>query len=473
MVFSSHIFIFYFLPLALLLYYAAPKALRHPVLTGLSYIFYGWWNPWFTLLMLFSTAIDYACGKQITAEGAPQSKRKLFMWVSIGVNLAVLGFFKYAAFGASTASGVVALFGGDPVAVPAFLSQVVLPVGISFYTFQSMSYSIDLYRGHAVPAKSFGDFACYVSLFPQLVAGPIVRYGSVADQLQNRPHTVEGFALGLSRFSLGFAKKIFLANPMGGIADAAFAAGDGSLGCVAAWFGVAAYAFQIYFDFSAYSDMAIGLGRMFGFRFPENFDSPYKSKSITEFWRRWHISLSSFLRDYLYIPLGGNRLSDGRTYVNLMTVMVIGGLWHGASWNFVLWGTIHGGWLALERLMGKDSFYAKAPTFLRTTITFVIVLIAWVFFRAEDFTVASRYLSAMFGGGGDAATAPLLSATLFTPYRLLTFGISALAAFFLPNTQKILGILTPVKLFGSIALLVASLAVLFWQGFNPFLYFQF
>ncbi|NOX98512.1 MAG: MBOAT family protein, partial [Verrucomicrobia bacterium] len=304
-------------------------------LTLVSYVFYGWWNPWFMLLMLISTMIDYGCGKMISANGASQKKRKTGMILSVISNLSILIFFKYAAFGADGISTLGQWFGFGEVSAPEFLYRVILPVGISFYTFQSMSYSIDLYRGHAKPARSFIDFACYVSMFPQLVAGPIVRYGSVADQLVSREHNIAGFVGGLTRFNYGFAKKILLANPMGGIADACFNAGDGVLTAPIAWLGVIAYAFQIYFDFSAYSDMAIGLGRMFGFRFPENFNSPYRSKSITEFWRRWHISLSSFLRDYLYIPLGGNRGSSGRTYVNLMMVMLIGGLWHGAQWTFV------------------------------------------------------------------------------------------------------------------------------------------
>lgn len=473
MVFSSHIFVFYFLPLALLCYYAVPRFGKHLVLTLLSYVFYGWWNPWFTLLMFFSTVVDYGCGKMIAAGGASGGQRKTGLWVSILVNLGVLAFFKYAGFAASTASGVAALFGGDPVAVPAFLGEIVLPVGISFYTFQSMSYSIDLYRGHAAPARSFVDFACYVSMFPQLVAGPIVRYGSVADQLREREHTPGGFVMGLTRFNLGFAKKILLANPMGVIADVTFAAGEGALTAGAAWFGIVAYAFQIYFDFSAYSDMAIGLGRMFGFRFPENFNSPYKSKSITEFWRRWHISLSGFLRDYLYIPLGGNRLGHGRTYVNLMTVMLIGGLWHGAQWTFVFWGAIHGGMLALERLMGKSSFYARLPAPVRVAVTFAIILIAWVFFRAENFAAASRYIAAMFGGGGGEATAALVQAEVFTPFSLLMGGVCFLATFFAPRTVEIVGSLTLWKALGSTALLAGSLCVMFAQGFNPFLYFQF
>jgi alginate O-acetyltransferase complex protein AlgI len=472
-VFSSHIFVFYFLPLALLCYYAAPRVAKHLVLTLLSYVFYGWWNPWFTLLMLFSTVIDYLCGKVITAPGASRARRQTGLWSSVVVNLTLLGFFKYAGFGAATASGVAELFGGSTVAVPAFLGEVVLPVGISFYTFQSMSYSIDLYRGHAVPARSFVDFCCYVSMFPQLVAGPIVRYGSVAEQLRHREHTVGGFAAGLSRFNLGFAKKIFLANPMGGVADLAFAAGDGVLTAPVAWFGVAGYAFQIYFDFSAYSDMAIGLGRMFGFQFPENFNSPYKSRSLTEFWRRWHISLSSFLRDYLYIPLGGNRLGAGRTYVNLMTVMVIGGLWHGASWNFVVWGAIHGAVLAAERVLGRETAYAMLPAPVRVAVTFVVVLVTWVFFRAENFDVAWRFLGAMFGAGGGAAATPVLGALVFTPLNVVMFVVCTGVAFLAPRTTEILEVLTPAKAFGSVALLVGGLCVMFWQGFNPFLYFAF
>lgn len=473
MVFSSHIFLFYFLPVALLLYYGARPAWRHLVLTVVSYVFYGWWNPWFMLLMLGSTIVDYLCGKAISADGASAGKRKTGLFVSVIMNLAVLAFFKYAGFGADTVASLSNLFGGGGFEVPDFFRNIVLPVGISFYTFQSMSYSIDLYRGHAVPARNFTDFACYVSMFPQLVAGPIVRYGSVADQLQHREHTMDGFALGATRFSYGFAKKILLANPMGGIADVCFGAGEGALGPAAAWIGVIAYSFQIYFDFSAYSDMAIGLGRMFGFRFPENFDSPYRSKSITEFWRRWHISLSSFLRDYLYIPLGGNRKGNVRTYVNLMTVMLLGGLWHGAQWTFIAWGAIHGGMLAFERLMGKDSFYAKMPSIARMVLTFVIVLITWVFFRAENFEVAGRYLAAMFGAAGDAPASALTSARVFTPANLFWLALCSIVVWGMPHTYAWLHRLTPGKAIAGLALLAVSVMVLFTQGVNPFLYFQF
>ncbi len=257
------------------------------------------------------------------------------------------------------------------------------------------------------------------------------------------------------------------------IADACFGAGAGALSAPMAWLGVAAYAFQIYFDFSGYSDMAIGLGRMFGFRFPENFDSPYKADSITDFWRRWHISLSTFLRDYLYIPLGGNRLGAKRTYVNLMTVMLFGGLWHGAQWTFIVWGAIHGGMLALERLLGKDSFYAKWPRALRVAITFVVVLVTWVFFRAENFEVAWRYLSAMFGVGGDAPAAILKTAELLTPFNMFAFALAAVGVWFCPRSAKLLETLTAPKAAISMVLLFVALSMMYARGYSPFLYFQF
>lgn len=473
MVFSSHIFLFYFLPLVVAIYYIAPISFRHPWLTLVSYVFYGWWNPWFTLLMLGSTAIDYYCGQGITAAGATPRKKKFWMLASVFSNLAILGFFKYTGFAIDTADTLAQAFGGSGVTVPDFFRTIVLPVGISFYTFQSMSYSIDLYRDHAVPAKSFMDFACYVSLFPQLVAGPIVRYGSVADQLHSRPHSLPIFAAGLARFGVGLAKKILLADAMGPIADAAFGAGAGNLTPFSAWAGVTAYAFQIYFDFSAYSDMAIGLGRMFGFTFVENFDSPYKSASITEFWRRWHISLSSFLRDYLYIPLGGNRIGPVRTYANLMTVMIIGGLWHGAQWTFVAWGTIHGAMLAWERLTARHGWFKGVPLPVKVVSTFVIVLFTWVFFRAETFGVAWRYIAAMFGRETLVATAPLLQAQILSDFNVVQLLITASIAFALPNTQTLLRQFTACKALIGYVLLIIAIAVMFARGYSPFLYFQF
>lgn len=476
MVFSSHIFIFYFLPLALLLYYASPRVLRSLVLTLVSYVFYGWWNPWFCLLMLGSTIIDYGCGKLISNEGSAERTRKAGVWISVLVNLSVLGFFKYTGFLLGSVDSMMEGVGSGGIEAPSFFYRIILPVGISFYTFQSMSYSIDLYRGHAKPASSFIDFACYVSMFPQLVAGPIVRYGSIAEQIRNRVHSVEGFVAGVARFNIGFAKKILLANPMGQGADLCFGAGEGVLNAPTAWLGVIAYAFQIYFDFSAYSDMAIGLGRMFGFRFPENFNSPYRSISITDFWRRWHISLSSFLRDYLYIPLGGNRKGEVRTYANLLIVMLLGGLWHGAQWTFLVWGLIHGAWLALERGLGvggKKSFYSKMPKPICIIITFVIVLIAWVFFRAENFSVAGRYLAAMFGFTGNAEASSVLLAQVTRPYLMFSYILAGVVVWVLPKSADFLRVVTGWKVMVSLVLFFLSIWIMFAQGFNPFLYFQF
>ena len=474
MVFTSHVFLFYFLLLSLGTYYASPGRWRHPVLTAFSYVFYGWWNPVFVLLMAAGTVVDYGCGKIISAPGASDKQRHWGLMLSVVSNLLALGFFKYAAWGAGAAVSLMQFFGVQGWVVPDFIQRIVLPVGISFYVFQSMSYCIDLYRREAPPARSLGDFACFVSLFPQLVAGPIVRYGSIADQLRRRAHNIDGFTMGVARFCLGFCKKIMLADPMGILADAAFGAGPGSLATVSAWLGIVAYAFQIYFDFSAYSDMAIGLGRLFGFRFIENFDSPYRSASLTEFWRRWHISLSTFLRDYLYIPLGGNRKGPGRTYVNLMTVMLLGGLWHGAATTFLVWGGIHGLLLALERWRGKKPLYGPLPPPVRVALTFLVLLVAWVFFRSDDMAMALRYLGAMFlGQGGRDPGAALLTAQLGALPNLLWLAAAAMMVWLVPNSQKMLQQLTIPKVAACLVGFVISLGLMFAQGYSPFLYFQF
>ncbi len=486
MVFSSHIFLFYFLPLALLLYYASPRWMKHLTLTGLSYCFYGWANPLFVLLMFGSTLIDYLAGllqtghhrlgtwarpvEMLETRGSRTRVQKIALWTSMVSNLALLGFFKYFNFFTASWTGMVQTVGLEGLGIENVL-RVTLPLGISFYTFQSMSYAIDVYRGHARAIRNPIDFWCFVSLFPQLVAGPIIRFAEVADQLRSRTHTMAKFVRGISFLFLGVSKKVLLANPCGKVADMAFDAA--SVTTVDAWVGAIAYAFQIYFDFSAYSDMSIGLGLMLGFVFAKNFDSPYLSASITEFWRRWHISLSSWLRDYLYIPLGGNRLGETRTYVNLMLVMLLGGLWHGASWNFIIWGAIHGGMLAFERTQGKQSFYAGLPHGLKVVITFVIVCIAWVFFRAPDLASALSYCQSMFGMSESMPGAPLIRGVIYQPYYVGFLAIAAMVTWFGPQTWEFTNQLTVPKAGVMAVLFVASIASLTVQEYNPFIYFIF
>jgi len=466
MVFSSYLFLFYFLPAALLLYYAAPRRAKHLTLTSLSYFFYGWANPLFLVLLFVSTAIDYLAG---LAMGRGFHKRAALV-VSVVSNLSLLGFFKYFNFATSSFDALVAAIGLPGLSLDTAL-RVTLPLGISFYTFQSMSYTIDVYRGQAAPIRSFIDFACYVSMFPQLVAGPIIRFTEVAEQLETRTHSVTKFARGVSFFCVGLAKKVLLANPTGKIADLAFDAG--SLHAIDAWYGVTAYAFQIYFDFSGYSDMAIGLGLMFGFVFAKNFDAPYRAQSMTEFWHRWHISLSTWLRDYLYLPLGGSRKGPGRTYVNLFVVMLLGGLWHGAAWNFVVWGGLHGALLAFERLRGKTAAYSRLAAPLRVGTTFVIVLVTWVFFRAPDLPSAFRYLGDMTGLGGTQEGAQLLAGVVYQPYYLATFLIAAAMVWTGPQTWDWTRTLTWPKTVVAFALLLLSAITLTTQSYNPFIYFLF
>jgi alginate O-acetyltransferase complex protein AlgI len=487
MVFSSYLFLFYFLPVALLLYYAAPRRLKHLLLTAFSYLFYGWANPLFVPLLLFSTVIDYICGLFIARERArvaagtviasreendvrPSPAARRALAVSIITNLGLLGFFKYFNFGVDNMNAFAEATGLDALRLDVAF-RVTLPLGISFYTFQSMSYTWDVYRGRAAAVRSFIDFACYVSMFPQLVAGPIIRFSEVADQLRSRTHTVTKFARGIAFFSVGLSKKVLLANPCGKIADLAFE--SGSLTMIDAWYGVTAYAFQIYFDFSGYSDMAIGLGLMLGFVFPKNFDSPYLAQSMTDFWRRWHISLSTWLRDYLYVPLGGNRRGRLRTYVNLLLVMLLGGLWHGASWNFLVWGGLHGTLLAFERMQGKATRHWHVPAPLRVGITFVLVLITWVFFRAADLPAAGRYLASMFGVGDVHPGAQLLSGIVYQPYYLLTFVAAGIVTWLCPQTWDWSRTITAPKAVAVAGAFVAAAAMLTTQAFNPFIYFIF
>jgi len=485
MVFSSYLFLFYFLPVALLLYYAVPRRAQHLVLTILSFIFYGWANPLFSFLLLFSTLIDYIAGlvialggpsvwsrpiQRLHPDGPRAGRQRAALIVSICANLTLLAFFKYFNFGVDSYNGIVEWLGLTDIGLDVTL-RVALPLGISLYILQSLSYVIDVFRGHSAAMKNFGDFLCFEMMYPQLVAGPIIRYSEIEDQLQWRTYTTTKFARGIAFFSLGLAKKVLLANPCGKIAELAFEAG--SLGPVEAWYGVTAYAFQIYFDFSGYSDMAIGLGLMLGFVFPKNFDSPYRSQSITEFWRRWHISLSAWLRDYLYIPLGGNRKGRVRTYVNLFIVMVLGGLWHGAAWNFVIWGALHGALLGFERLRGKAALYGGLPAPVRVGFTFTIVLITWVFFRAADLPQAVRYLGDMLALGDPQEGAGLLAGVVYQPYYLGTFLLAGAIVWSAPQTWDWTRALTLPKAAAVLAAFLLSAAVLATQAYNPFIYFIF
>lgn len=485
MVFSSHLFVYYFLPITLAVYYVLPRRAKHVALTLLSYVFYGWANPYFVFLMFGSTVVDYVCGLGMVGRlGRGRSRRirtlpkdeprsrgqKVALAISICTNLSLLGFFKYFNFAAENYNAVVEGLGLAEMQWEGVF-RVTLPLGISFYTFQSMSYSVDVYRGDARAIRSFPDFACYVSMFPQLVAGPIVRFSEVAEQLRERTHTFEKVSRGVAFFSLGMGKKVLLANPCGKIADTVFDAGSAL--APDAWYGAVAYAFQIYFDFSGYSDMAIGLGLMLGFTFPKNFDSPYRAGSITEFWQRWHISLSSWLRDYVYVPLGGNRKGARRTYLNLALVMLLGGLWHGAAWTFVVWGAIHGGMLALERAMGKDSAYRRLPLYARVAMTFALTTFAWVFFRSASLSDALAYLGHMFGLGHVQPGAALIGGIVYKPYYALSMCAAAVVVWVAPQTWEWTARLSGARAVACVAVLWLSLVMLATQAYNPFIYFMF
>jgi alginate O-acetyltransferase complex protein AlgI len=491
MVFSSHIFLFYFLPAALGLYYAlhrCPQRWRNVVLILTGYTFYGWAEPMFMPLMFATTLVDWLASLVIARDdwrlwqhrgktmpllehgGARSSLQRLAIRTSIVLNICVLGFFKYFNFGVDSYNALTRTMGFEAWQWNTFF-EVILPLGISFYTFQAMSYTIDVYRGEARAMGNLVDFSCFVSMFPHLVAGPILKFSFLSGQLERRTHTMEKFARGVSFFILGLSKKILIANPCGKVADLSFLCG--SPAPLDAWFGAVAYAFQIYFDFSAYSDMAIGLGLMLGFIFAKNFDSPYRAVSITDFWRRWHISLSSWLRDYLYIPLGGNRRGEARTYANLILVMLIGGLWHGASWTFVIWGAIHGGMLALERICGGKGLFHRFPVFIQTGTTFFAVVVAWVFFRAPDFHAALEYCKCLFGFGATSPGAPLLHGLIAAPYYVGSFILAAAVAWFAPQSWNWTRSLGWGKALLLAALFWLSILVMTSQDYNPFIYFIF
>lgn len=471
MVFSSTTFLFAFLPVVLLghaLLRGIPG--RNAFLLAFSLLFYAWGEGWGLILMLCSIALNYASGLLIERQPA-HARRWLIM--ALVVNLGLLVGFKYANFLVDNLN-MVLLWSDLPTL---YLAPVHLPVGISFFTFQALSYVVDVYRGETPAQRNPLRIALYISLFPQLIAGPIVRYVDVRDQMAGRRVSAEDFALGIERFIVGLAKKILLADTLAYTADKLFEAPADALGPSAAWLGVVCYAFQIYFDFSGYSDMAIGMGRMLGFHFLENFRFPYFATSVQDFWRRWHISLSTWFRDYLYIPLGGNRHGETRTFANLLIVFFLCGLWHGASWNFVIWGLFHGTFLILER-SSWGRLLQKLPLLVRHAYLILTVLIGWVFFRADNLAQAIGYLKAMIG----ANTAPTYYAGLFLNIEtILTLGAAAVLC--LPYYAR-LAARIEAPAFGKqwprlihrsalIGLFALSLITLINSTYNPFIYFRF
>lgn len=486
MLFSSPIFLFMFLPILLIAYFCANDRLKNLVLLAFSLLFYAWGEPVYVVVMLCSIAINYTFGLSMESRRAQASAgmKKALLAICVVINIGLLIYFKYTDFFITNINRL--FFAGSENPIP--LQNIVMPIGISFFTFQSLSYVIDVYRGEVNAQRNFINVALYVSLFPQLIAGPIVRYKDIDKQIEARSPAFPLFVGGVRRFIIGLGKKVILANTAALIADEVFGLSLANLSTPVAWIGIAAYALQIYYDFSGYSDMAIGLGHMFGFTFLENFNYPYISKSITEFWRRWHISLSTWFRDYLYIPLGGNRKGKAKTYRNLLIVFFCTGFWHGASWNFIVWGMYHGMFQLIEKgrlfergLKGLNIREEAWPIkVFRHAGTLLIVLIGWVFFRAESLTAAVEYIMRMFGLTGPefvlftpwyyltaksipvllagmVLSTPILKRTLFASYE----GLSVSTAGTLVRDVLIVGVL------------VFCILELASSAYNPFIYFRF
>lgn len=465
MVFSSILFIFIYLPVVLALYYMAPVKWRNPVLFAVNLVFYGWGEPVYILLMLFSICVNYFNGRMIDKYRADDKKARRFLAANVVINLALLGFFKYYDLIAETLS-LLPFIDISPLGLG-------LPIGISFYTFQTMSYPIDVYRGDAAVQKNFISFGTFVALFPQLIAGPIVRYKDVAEQLDYRPKSAEQFASGVSRFTVGLAKKVLIANNIGALWDTYAAMGASELTVLGAWLGAAAFTMQIYFDFSGYSDMAIGLGRMLGFEFKENFNYPYVSKSITEFWRRWHISLGTWFRDYVYIPLGGNRRGQSRQLLNILIVWALTGIWHGANWTFLLWGLYYAAFLILEKTL-LLRLMEGWPDFLRHLYTILIVVVGWIIFQLDSLSAIGAYLSAMFGFGraGLSLASDVFALKSYAAILVIAifFSLPAAKSLFARLPERVRGVLTPLLV---IAALLVCTGYLVDSTYNPFLYFRF
>lgn len=469
MVFSSAWFLFGFFPVFFGIYFLVPHRWKNLWALVGSTFFYAWGGPAFVFVLFASLTADYFISLQFSK--STEKRRKWLLTLGLIINVGLLVYFKYANFFVDNFSLLLEALGMSGL----HWTKVALPIGISFFTFQKISYLVDVYRGEKAPLKRWTDYALFVVLFPQLIAGPIVRFKEIADQIVDRRKWLisEERLLGLFRFSIGLGKKILIANPMGAVADGIL---NGTIDPNGgqAWLAMICYTFQIYFDFSGYSDMAIGLGRMMGFHFPENFNFPYLSKNITEFWRRWHITLSSWMRDYLYIPLGGNRKGVRRTYINLWLVFLISGLWHGDSWNFVIWGAYHGLWLVLERayLLKKLS---RLPGFVQVVLTFLIVMVGWLIFRIEDMTQLGHYLEGLLHftpKGFKLDTSDVIVLILAVAFSFWNFS---------PRAQKweqtIYKTLSPKKAF-YLSLIAFSLILISSIGvasseFNPFIYFRF
>ncbi|MBQ8860769.1 MAG: MBOAT family protein [Ruminococcus sp.] len=465
MVFSSLLFLFMYLPIVLMIYYAVPLKFRNLFLFFANLVFYGWGEPIYVTLMLFSTVVDYTCGYFIDKYRTKNKKiAKTFLIASVCINLGLLGFFKYAGFITDTLNAIP-FFSLPSIEVP-------LPIGISFYTFQTMSYSIDVYRNDAPVQKNIITFGTYVALFPQLIAGPIVRYKDIAYQLDHRKETLSDFTKGVRLFCIGLAKKVLIANQMGLMWDQIRESGEVN-GWLGSLIGIIGYTFQIYFDFSGYSDMACGLGNMFGFEFLKNFDYPYVSKSITEFWRRWHISLGTWFREYVYIPLGGNRKGVFRQIVNLLIVWFLTGFWHGASYNFILWGLFYGVILIIEKFILKK-WLDKAPSFVQHLYALPLIVFGWVIFYFTDFAELGDFIVQLFSFSGIVIGQSALSTTIsFLPLIV----IAAIAS--TPLMAKLHGKIRSRKVkiivdtvFCVFVLFVCT-ASLVNQSYNPFLYFRF
>lgn len=467
MVFSSILFLFYFLPITLVLYYIVPFKYKNAVLFAVSLLFYSWGEPTYIFLMLATTIYNYICGRLLGKwqQKGNQKRQKAIVAAAVIGDLAVLGFFKYSNFVTGNLNSIFHL--------DIQFMQIALPIGISFYTFQALSYVIDVYRHTTTSQSSFISFGTYITMFPQLIAGPIVRYNSIAKELDNRQHNTQLFSDGICRFTVGLAKKVLLANNIGQLFDTVRATPSANMSVLFAWLGVVAYAFQIYFDFSGYSDMAIGLGKMFGFHFDENFNYPYISKSITEFWRRWHISLSTWFKEYLYIPLGGNRKGKARTIFNLFIVWFATGFWHGANWNFILWGLYYFVFLIIEKQFLKK-YLDRFPAAVSHIYTLLIVLVGWAIFAMDGDGELLTFLGYMFGKACFATQnvwyylrsyAMVLLVCLLASMPIIKQGMRHLLAHY-----KKLWILRPilvgVGLFLCIIYLVDS-------SYNPFLYFRF